>query len=94
MRAVIEAHSWQRPPLFRWLSEGGAIAPAEMTRTFNCGIGMVAIVAEGDVDAATGLMAGHGETVHRIGAVVSAAGRTVSIDNTSTTWAANPTGPE
>ena len=40
------------PPLFRWLQEKGGIADAEMRRTFNCGVGLVAVVNAGDVEAA------------------------------------------
>ncbi len=42
-----------------------------MARTFNCGVGMVAIVPEAEADAATQALARGGETVHRIGAVES-----------------------
>ena len=38
------------PPVFKLLSEGGNVEPAEMVRTFNCGIGMVAIVGAADAD--------------------------------------------
>ena len=36
------------PPVFAWLAKAGHIAGEEMLRTFNCGIGMVAVVAEAD----------------------------------------------
>ncbi len=39
--AVVDADRWQLPPLLALLQEGGRIAPEEMARTFNCGIGMV-----------------------------------------------------
>ncbi len=41
---VIHPNAWEWPPLFRALKEGGEIAPAEMLRVFNCGIGMVLFV--------------------------------------------------
>jgi phosphoribosylformylglycinamidine cyclo-ligase len=41
----IDPQSWQWPEAFRWLREKGNVAPAEMLRTFNCGIGMIAVVA-------------------------------------------------
>ena len=44
--AVVDADSWPLPRLFAFLQAGGAIEPAELARTFNCGIGMVAIVRE------------------------------------------------
>lgn len=43
--AQVDAKSWQMPKLFRWLQEKGGVAENEMYRTFNCGIGMVVIVA-------------------------------------------------
>lgn len=47
--AVIDAKSWTRPPVFDWLQTQGNVASKEMYRTFNCGIGMVLIVNETDV---------------------------------------------
>jgi phosphoribosylformylglycinamidine cyclo-ligase len=41
---VIHPNAWSWPPLFRFLQDKGRIAPAEMLRVFNCGIGMVLIV--------------------------------------------------
>lgn len=77
----LDATAWPLPPVFDWLARVGHIAPAEMARVFNCGIGMVCIVAADKVDAASRLLAGHGEHVSRIGQVVKrrkgAAGCTV-----------------
>jgi phosphoribosylformylglycinamidine cyclo-ligase len=44
--AEVELSSWTPPPVFGWLAQQGAVAPAEMLRTFNCGIGLVAVVEE------------------------------------------------
>ena len=41
------------PPVFKWLAKTGGVAQTEMLRTFNCGIGMVAIAAPADVEAVT-----------------------------------------
>jgi len=49
----IDASSWTLPPVFKWLQTEGAVADAEMWRTFNCGIGFVLIVAP-DQAAAVG----------------------------------------
>ncbi len=68
--AEIDAGSWSLPPVFRWLMQAGGVAPQEMARTFNCGIGMVAVVAAGDGDAVAGELTAAGETVHRIGRIV------------------------
>ncbi len=67
--AVLDGAAWPLPPLFRWLQEQGNVAAAEMHRVFNCGIGMVIVVAPGDVDRATTLLRSAGETVYRIGAI-------------------------
>ena len=49
-KAVIKKNSWSIPPIFRFLQEKGNIPEEEMLRTFNCGIGMVLIVPEADVN--------------------------------------------
>jgi phosphoribosylformylglycinamidine cyclo-ligase len=69
--AVLEPY-WSVPPVFAWLARTGGIAPAEMLRVFNCGIGMALVVA--DPDAATELLRDHGETVARIGRIEEATG--------------------
>src|SRR5690606_35598650 len=48
LRAVIRADSRPLPHLFEWLRQHGQIADAEMHRVFNCGIGMVVVVAPAD----------------------------------------------
>jgi phosphoribosylformylglycinamidine cyclo-ligase len=67
--AEIDASAWSRPPVFKWLSELGRIRPAEMARTFNCGIGMVAVVAAEKAEAAMALLTKAGETVYKIGVI-------------------------
>ncbi|MDH3453145.1 MAG: phosphoribosylformylglycinamidine cyclo-ligase, partial [Gammaproteobacteria bacterium] len=49
-RAHVDTRSWQRPALFDWLQLHGNIADDEMWRTFNCGVGMVVVVAERDLE--------------------------------------------
>jgi phosphoribosylformylglycinamidine cyclo-ligase len=57
-------------PVFRWLAACGGIAETEMLRTFNCGIGMVVVVASKDRDAVTAALTRHGEQVVHLGEVV------------------------
>lgn len=76
---ALERERWPRDPLFEWLQTQGQIADAEMYRTFNCGIGMVAIVSADDADQAQQLLAAQGESVYRIGRVTEGAGE-VAID--------------
>jgi phosphoribosylformylglycinamidine cyclo-ligase len=68
--AIIEAGNWPLPRLFAFLQAGGAIEPAELARTFNCGIGMVAILREEDAAEVTDRLNRAGETVHLIGSIV------------------------
>ena len=58
--ALIDLSSWRRPPVFDWLADAGNIAEAEMLRTFNCGIGMVVVLADEDLDTAGKLLRQHG----------------------------------
>ncbi|MDZ4202259.1 MAG: phosphoribosylformylglycinamidine cyclo-ligase [Gallionella sp.] len=67
--ADIDSKTWQMPKLFEWLREGGNVESQEMFRTFNCGIGMVVIVAAADADAAIRHLQESGETVSRIGTI-------------------------
>ena len=67
LEVVLQRKSWARDPVFDWLASAGRIAPAEMYRTFNCGIGMVAVVAPADVDSALATLRGLGETAAVIG---------------------------
>lgn len=59
------------PPIFRWLADVGKVAEPEMLRTFNCGIGMVAVVAAGEADAVASALVREGETVVRMGEVIA-----------------------
>ena len=68
-------------PLFRWLAATGGIAEQEMLRTFNCGIGMVAVVAADKADAVVDVFRREGETVARLGGVIAAQGERVVYDH-------------
>jgi phosphoribosylformylglycinamidine cyclo-ligase len=70
LQAVLYRDAWTMPPLFRWLQREGAIADDEMHRVFNCGIGMVVVVAPDDADEAITRLAGLGESVRRIGEIL------------------------
>jgi phosphoribosylaminoimidazole synthetase len=65
--AEIDTASWSLPPVFDWLQNLGGVAAAEMLRTFNCGIGMTAVVAAEDAGAIAAAFEAAGETVFRIG---------------------------
>ncbi|RZI41449.1 phosphoribosylformylglycinamidine cyclo-ligase [Herbaspirillum sp. HC18] len=69
LQAVLHRDAWTMPPLFTWLQQHGGVADAEMHRVFNCGIGMVVIVAKENADAAIAHLKAAGENVSRIGEI-------------------------
>ncbi|MBN8920144.1 MAG: phosphoribosylformylglycinamidine cyclo-ligase, partial [Rhizobiales bacterium] len=58
-------------PVFRWLAAAGNVAEHEMLRTFNCGVGMIAVVAPDTADAVAAILSRHGETVVRLGTLTA-----------------------
>ena len=70
----IDLASWKLPRLFGWLQSLGGIDEREMLRTFNCGLGMTAIVAAGDAEAVIAAFAEAGETALAIGRLVAGEG--------------------
>jgi phosphoribosylformylglycinamidine cyclo-ligase len=68
--AELDLSTIEVPPVFSWLKSLGNIAQAEMLRTFNCGIGMVAVVKERQADDVMLTLAAAGERVVRLGAIV------------------------
>jgi phosphoribosylformylglycinamidine cyclo-ligase len=58
---------WPVPPVFGWLARTGGVAPDEMARVFNCGIGMVLVVAGDAAEASMVILREQGETPLRIG---------------------------
>jgi phosphoribosylformylglycinamidine cyclo-ligase len=83
----LDAAAWSFLPVFRWLCTLGGLSVAETARTFNCGIGMVVIVAADRADALAALLRHEGEGVAAIGRVVEDPGETVAIDGAETAWA-------
>lgn len=69
-KARFNLNSWQAPPIFSLLEEGGKVEQCEMYRTFNMGIGMVLAVAEQDVDDILTRLKGLGETAWLVGEVL------------------------
>jgi phosphoribosylformylglycinamidine cyclo-ligase len=85
--ATVDADAWPQPRLMAFLQAQGNIEPEEMARTFNCGIGMVAIVAAEKVTAVTESLQAAGETVFSIGTVAEGA-RGCTVQGSSETWSA------
>ena len=69
LRAGIDAGSWPLPPIMAFLQAEGNIEPAELARTFNCGIGMILVVRPSEADSLAEDLARAGEEVTRIGMV-------------------------
>ncbi|PWC29218.1 phosphoribosylformylglycinamidine cyclo-ligase [Teichococcus aestuarii] len=89
--AVLDAQAWTLPPVFAWLAQAGNVAPEEMLRVFNCGIGMCLVVREADVSAATDLLSDKGETVFRLGTIAAGeaeAAPEVRVENLTPRWPA------
>ncbi|MCL7465097.1 phosphoribosylformylglycinamidine cyclo-ligase [Phaeovulum sp. NW3] len=72
--ATIDLSSWQLPPVFRWLAETANMAEAELLKTFNCGIGMICVVAPDRAEALRNLLETQGEIVTVIGTVTEGQG--------------------
>jgi len=69
--AVLRKETWNVPALFRWLQQQGNVPDDEMHRVFNCGVGMVVIVAPEFIDAALKFLRSAGETAWHIGTIHS-----------------------
>lgn len=74
--ATVDLSAWTLPPVFAWLRAAGGIDGAEMLKTFNCGIGMVLVVAPDRAGALADLLTQAGETVVRLGHVTPGQGVT------------------
>ena len=69
----IDLSAWEFPAVFNWLQRRGGIEEQEMLRTFNCGIGMVILVAESSADEISQALAAADEAVCRLGKVTKQA---------------------
>ncbi|GGF58315.1 phosphoribosylformylglycinamidine cyclo-ligase [Alteromonas lipolytica] len=68
-KAVVDASSWQWPTVFNWLQDNGNVETHEMYRTFNCGVGLVLVVDEQDVEAALSILNDAGENAWLLGEI-------------------------
>ena len=69
LTAVLKKNAWEMPYLFQWLQHAGNVEAQEMYRVFNCGIGMVVIVAKEDAEMAAAQLRATGETVFDLGTI-------------------------
>lgn len=73
--ACIDPRSWQRQAVFDWLQETGQVETAEMFRTFNCGIGMVAVVPRAQAGRAIDVLRQTGADAREIGEIRTGSGQ-------------------
>ncbi len=71
LAAEIDLTAIQAPAVFSWLAKTGGVAANEMLRTFNCGVGMIVVVAAEDADQVTSVLKAEGETVFALGRMVA-----------------------
>jgi phosphoribosylformylglycinamidine cyclo-ligase len=72
--AAVSTASWKLPAVFQWLQEQGGVAGEEMFRTFNCGVGMVIVIAPEHLNAALTFLRAAGESAWKLGEIVAADG--------------------
>jgi phosphoribosylformylglycinamidine cyclo-ligase len=87
LRAFVDADAWPQPRLMAFLQAQGHIEPAEMARTFNCGIGMAVVVAEDAVADVTAALEAAGETVLRIGRIAPGT-KGCTVSGSADAWSA------
>ncbi|MBV9571746.1 MAG: phosphoribosylformylglycinamidine cyclo-ligase [Alphaproteobacteria bacterium] len=71
LNAEVDLSTWNAQPVFGWLSSKGGIEQSEMLRTFNCGIGLIAVVSEKHAGHAIDAFQENGERAVRIGNLVA-----------------------
>ncbi|MBU0675909.1 MAG: phosphoribosylformylglycinamidine cyclo-ligase [Proteobacteria bacterium] len=70
-KAVIQTGSWAIPPVFKFMCQKGEVTPEEMFKTFNCGIGMIAVVDADQADDICFQLAALGEMPFVLGEVAA-----------------------
>ncbi len=71
LAAEIDLDAIKAPAVFSWLAKTGGVAANEMLRTFNCGVGMIAVVKAEDAEAVSAILTAEGETVFTLGRMVA-----------------------
>ncbi|MER0238179.1 phosphoribosylformylglycinamidine cyclo-ligase [Fulvimarina sp. MAC8] len=80
LRADLDLNRVPVPPVFGWLANEGKLEAAEMLRTFNCGVGMALVVAEGEAAAVSAMLQSVGEQVVLLGRVLQNKGEAVTFN--------------
>lgn len=81
--AACDGDSWTRPEVFKYLQKNGNVDAYEMFRTFNCGVGMIAVVSKEEASKAVDVLNATGEKAWVLGEIapVGADGKQVTIKN-------------
>ena len=75
----IDRQAWALPALFQLIQDEGGIAPDEMARAFNCGLGMLVVIPQDEVDAARQILAGFQEDAPVVGEIIARTGAPVEL---------------
>ncbi len=88
MRARLDARQWSAPAVFGWLHSVGQVPTDDMLRTFNCGLGMIAVVGRNDASRVAKALTDAGETVREIGVIENLPGQEADcvVENADTLW--------
>ena len=82
--ASLDGTCWTAPPVFGWMRQAGGIDEPEMARTFNCGIGMIAVTAAEDAESLIGVFARAGENARVIGTITESLDSEIELANLDT----------
>jgi phosphoribosylformylglycinamidine cyclo-ligase len=86
-RARLDGDRWPVPAVFGWLRQAGNVPTVDMLRTFNCGLGMVAVVAGSDAGSVAETLTAAGESVHEVGVIERAPGEAdCVVDRAERLW--------
>jgi phosphoribosylamine--glycine ligase/phosphoribosylformylglycinamidine cyclo-ligase len=75
LTAEIDLTTWKLPPVFQWLKKAGNVAGSEVARTWNTGLGMVAVVSQDNVKQVQEELTAAGEEVFTIGRLIKRSGK-------------------
>lgn len=81
MSPRIDVATWTLPPVFKWLKQAGNVSASEMGRTFNTGVGMVAVVSQENAAQVISTLEDAGEKVYTIGRLVQRSGEGCVLKN-------------
>jgi phosphoribosylamine--glycine ligase/phosphoribosylformylglycinamidine cyclo-ligase len=81
MSPRVDVATWSLPPVFKWLKQAGNVSATEMGRTFNTGVGMVAVVSKENAAQVITELEAAGEKIYTIGRLVPRSGEGCVLKN-------------